>query len=255
MIKLKIYLATFICGVIASICKLNAQELPPIQTDRPDQTECSYLVPKGHFQFEMGFNYEQITTNATNLVLPTVLWKFGVNSNFELRAITEMINAKAIKSNITGINPVGVGFKAKLSEAKGIAPITSFIGHIYIPQLTSPEFSSNSFASDFRFTMQHALTSRLNIGYNLGAEWDGNSSETTFIYTLTFAYAFTDNIGGYIEVFGFVPDQSKANHLADGGFTFLLAKNIQLDISGGYKLTDNAPDYYGSLGFSMRLPK
>ncbi|MBK8847473.1 MAG: transporter [Bacteroidetes bacterium] len=225
-------------------------------TNRPPRPNRNQLFGAcGAFSIEMGFNYEQVTASVTNFVVPTVLWKYGVNSNFELRAITELISSNTSKRNQTGLNPLGVGFKAKLSEAKGWVPMTSFIGHIYIPQTATPEFATNSFASDFRFTLQHALTPKLNIGYNLGAEWDGNSSEATFIYTLTTAYSFNDFLGGYIEVFGFVPDQSKASHLVDGGLTFLLTRDMQLDISGGYKLSDNAPDFYGSLGFSMRLPR
>ena len=33
----------------------KAQELPSIQTDRPDQTECPFITPKNYFQLENGF--------------------------------------------------------------------------------------------------------------------------------------------------------------------------------------------------------
>ena len=38
--------------------KLIGQDLPPIQLGRPDQTECSFIVPIGFIQAENGFTYE-----------------------------------------------------------------------------------------------------------------------------------------------------------------------------------------------------
>jgi hypothetical protein len=102
--------------------------------------------------------------------------------------------------------------------------------------------------------LQHGLSDKVSIGYNLGAEWDGETAEPTFIYTFTTAFSLTDRLGCYIEAFGFAPQKQTARHQADGGFTYLFSDNAQLDISGGIALTENAPDYYTSLGFSFRLP-
>ncbi len=62
-----------------------AQELEPIQTDRPDQTETPALTPKGMFQVETGFSVQKNDENSQTNLLPSTLWKYGVNENFELR--------------------------------------------------------------------------------------------------------------------------------------------------------------------------
>ena len=36
-----------------------SQNLSPIEIDRPDQTECPSIVPKGMFQIENGLNFEK----------------------------------------------------------------------------------------------------------------------------------------------------------------------------------------------------
>ncbi len=54
---------------------IQGQEMSPIQTDRPDQTETPAIVPVNHFQLESGFNYEQINKGESKLVIPTLLWK------------------------------------------------------------------------------------------------------------------------------------------------------------------------------------
>lgn len=42
---------------------IYVQRLPPIQTDRPDQTECPFIVPENNFQVESGFSFENVNEN------------------------------------------------------------------------------------------------------------------------------------------------------------------------------------------------
>jgi hypothetical protein len=101
--------------------------------------------------------------------------------------------------------------------------------------------------------MQHGLSDRVSLGYNLGAEWDGETADPIFIYTLTTGFSLTEKIGAYTELYGFAPQHARADHRADLGFTFLLKQNMMFDISGGFGLSPNAPDYYFSVGYSIRL--
>ena len=101
--------------------------------------------------------------------------------------------------------------------------------------------------------MQHTLSDKLNLGYNLGAEWDGFSAEPTFVYTLTTGYSITEKLGSYIELFGFLPQIDKANHNLDGGITYLINNNFMLDLSSSIGITNNAPKHYFAFGFSFRI--
>jgi hypothetical protein len=227
--------------------------LQSIATDRPDQTETPFLVPKGMFQMENGFVYEKTNSDENALVSPTILAKYGVNDNFELRLIVEYNTIETGDQKISGINPVLVGTKIKMCDEKGMIPKTSFIGHLLLPDLASPELKAEYYAAMFRFTMQHTLSSKINLGYNFGAEWDGMTPDATFVYTLTTGFSLSEKFGAYLEVFGFAPQNDIANHSADGGFTYLLSNNAMVDLSGGFGITENAPDYFISCGFSFRI--
>lgn len=248
------YSVVFLFFTLAVFAAALAQNLPAIQLDRPDQTECPFIVPAKYFQFENGINFEKISKNEKVIIHPATLWKYGINEKIELRIITEFITLKNTMSTITGLSPVTVGFKVNLTKEKGIIPITSFIGHLTIPGLAASQLKTTYFAPAFRFTMQHTLSDKISLSYNLGAEWDGETPEPTFIYTITTGFTLSEKIGAYIEAYGFAPQKSKAEHRCDGGFTYLLQQNMMLDISAGTGITTNAPDYYGSLGFSIRLP-
>jgi hypothetical protein len=232
---------------------LNAQNSDPIQTDRPDQTETSAITPTGMLQVETGLSYQKNNELSSKITTPSTLWKYGVNENFELRLITEYNFLKENSQSITGLIPILVGCKIKISEEKGIFPKTSFISHISLPKIASSEFKADYFAPKFRFAMQHSISDKVSFSYNLGSEWDGFSAEPTFIYTVTTGYSITPKIGSYIELFGFAPQNDKANHNFDGGFTYLINDNFMLDLSSGVGLTNNAPDYYLAFGFSFRL--
>lgn len=232
---------------------VNAQNLPSIQTDRPDQTECPFIVPVNYFQFENGFVYQKTDSNSDKIVVPNVLLKFGINDHFELRLITEYLINRDNNEKISGINPVLIGFKTRLFEEKGIVPTTSFIAHLTIPKLASSSYKTQFYAPEFRFTMQHTISEKQSLSYNIGTEWNGENAEPTFIYTLTTGYSLSKKISGYIEFYGFIPQLEKPDHRFDGGFNYLFNPNHQLDISGGFGLSEASPKYFIGLGYSFRF--
>ncbi|MFM9989473.1 transporter [Flavobacterium sp.] len=237
--------------MVFNLC--NAQELPSIQTDRPDQTECPFITPINYFQFENGFSFEKKNDNINEIVMPTILTRFGINDHFEIRLVTEYIINKNYSEKISGVNPVLIGFKTRLFEEKGVIPLTSFIGHIGIPKLASPNYKATYFAPDFRFSMQHTISEKQSLSYNLGAEWNGETAEPTFVYTLTTGYSLTEKIGIYFELYGFVPQIEKPDHRFDAGVTYLINSNHQLDVSSGFGLSNTSPKYFVSLGYSFRF--
>lgn len=231
---------------------MYAQGPGPIQTDRPDQTETPYTVPAKHFQMETGVSFEQTDPEIQSYTDPTILFKYGLNDHFELGLITEFATLKA-RETTSGLTPITLRFKEKITDEKGLLPITSFIGYLTVPNWASKEFKSTYLAPAFRFTMQHTLSQKFSIGYNLGAEWNGETPEPAFIYTLTTGYSISEKIGAYAEVYGFAPQKSKPDHRFDCGLNYLVKENMLLDLSGGVGITKNAPDYYVALGFSFRL--
>ena len=235
------------------LCNLQAQETEPIQADRPDQTETPAIVPAGMFQVEAGFSYQKEKPKQTSYTLPSVLLKYGVNENFELRVITEFNYEKINNTNQSGFSSVLVGFKSKLCSENGIIPKTSFIAHIGLPNFASTKYKTDYFAPQFRFTMQHTLSKKLSLSYNLGSEWNGFTAEPIFLYTLTTGYSITEKLGSYIELFGFAPQNTQSNHNCDGGITYLINNNFMLDLSSGIGLTQTAPNFYMAFGFSFRI--
>jgi hypothetical protein len=249
---MKIYLFPFLI-YFGLTNTLFGQMLSPIQLDRPDQTECPFITPTNYIQIEKGFTVENLENNQRIYNYPSTLWKYGVNEKLELRLITELVSLKSSVNLNSGLLPITIGFKTSLFEEKGLIPKTSFIGHIATSRMGSKEFHTKLIAPAFRFLMQHTLSNKMMLAYNLGAEWNGDNSQHNYIYTLTTGYALTNKLGCYAELYGFISTQNEADHRFDGGFTYLIKNDMMVDVSGGFGLTDNTHKNYISLGFSYRF--
>lgn len=230
---------------------LNAQE--SIQTDRPDQTESPAITPKNYLQVETGFFYEKVDRNTQNFSHPTVLLKYGINENFELRLSSEFNSEKTGIYKQSGTPPLSFGFKAKLTDENKYLPKISFIGHLTANRLASAAFKTVHPAPSFRVLFQHTLTEKLSLGYNLGAEWNGDTQEATGIYTVSTAYSFNEKLGGFAEVYGFLNEFQKPDHRFDAGFTYLINNDFQIDASAGVRLSEMAPNHFLSCGISYRF--
>jgi len=244
----------------AAIFSYGQTEKPELVTDRPDQTEAPVLVPKGGLQVETGFVYErdrQDGVQKTNFTYNTTLIKYGVNDHFELRFISEFLGerskiAETPVTHIQGFSPLALGVKIKLSDEKGFWPQAAFIGHINL-RTGSKDFNPNYTSADFRFTFAHTLSERFSLSYNLGAEWNGETPDAAFLYTLSLGYAATERVGVFVESYSFFPEKDKADNRFDCGLTYKFSPVVQWDVSGGVGLNRTAPDYFLSTGLSFRL--
>ena len=129
----------------------------------------------------------------------------------------------------------------------------AFLAHLSFPTIATKNYKATYYAPSFKFAMQHSLSKKVSLGYNLGALWNGATTRPIFLYTLTTGVSLTEKLGSYVEVYGFAPKHETAQHSMDTGLSYLVNNDISLDISGGYRLTQNAPKYFIALGFSFRV--
>ncbi len=247
----------------SSVCSVFALDnYPELITDRPDQTESSVVVPHKSLQIETGFVQENKETSIVNekaFGYNSTLLRYGLLANFELRLGLEYL-AYEIESKHTtfserasGISPLYTGFKVEVAEEDGWRPDVAFLGGMVLPFTAAKEFKTEYSAGDMRFSFSHTLSQRFSVGYNVGVEWDGETAVPGYFYSAVLGVQITDQLGGFVESFGLMPEKGDEEHLLDAGLTYLLSPNFQLDISGGLGLSDNAIDNFISFGFTYRL--
>ena len=261
MLKIIIPLCCFFVltgtSINAQVDSAKVSRISPdhIETDRPDESEAVSTVPRGYFQMEHGFSIED-TEPGFIYSHPSSLWRFGVNDRFELRLITEYIRIQREPNpDLSGFLPLSFGIKSRLTNQRGGWPAISFLGHLKFPGLVAEEFETTYFAPDFRLAFEHDISNAFTLSYNVGAEWDGESAEPNFTYSLSPNVSITDRLGIFAELYGSTPQREDDDPelRVDAGFTFLINNDLMLDISAGQGLTDNAPERFVAFGFSYRF--
>lgn len=259
-----------ILSFIALPLQLKAQGLDDIITDRPDQSESAVTVTKGFIQVELGGTYEKVLSYDSPVghgkftqyahSYPSVLLRYGAFKNVELRLAAEFLQdelsgVEYTRQNIKGVSPITVGAKFRLLDEKKARPETAVLVSLSLPVFDNA-FKTQHLGAELRLAMANTLSERIGVSYNIGAEWDGeDNTKPTGLYTLALGIGLNKKLSMFAEIFGFVRNGTEPDHRLDGGFTYLVARNVQLDISGGYGITEISPDFFIGAGVSFRLPR
>lgn len=230
-----------------------------IETDRPDQTESPYTVPKKYFQAELGFNKENLNDGYYNLIHPTALLKYGLSNKVELRFASILKTeyaAYALSKNTSSVllEPIALGAKIGLIEEKDRMPKVSVIGEIRVPFLASKTMKPDALPYLLRLTMQNSISKNIGLGYNIGFEKDGFENKNFWFYTLAPGFQLGKRWYTYIEVFGSVAQNELPDHALDGGVAYFVNDDIKIDFSAGFGLSENSFKNYLAIGCSFRFP-
>lgn len=243
---------------ILSFSLFSAQEfkaqLPAIDTDRPDQTECTSTVPMGYLQVENGFTKVMEQTPSHIVYLPSMLWKVGVSQSIELRMIAEpQVILNSVESNFA-LTPVRLGFKTRsIKHGKFISNV-SFIGHISIPHISTDNARETSYVPDFRFTMDRSISNKICLGWNLGMRWEDGNTQPIFQYTCALGYNLHRQWKCYVELYGDKPQNNAFEFATSGGLYFYPQPNIMLDLTASKGLVNTSLNYYVAFGMSFLVP-
>jgi hypothetical protein len=244
----------------------TAQGVPPIATDRPDQSESPFVVPRGYAQFEAGALHEVGSGNAGGRLttVGSILARFGVAAPVELRvgfAGWERATAEGLEP-IEGFSDLSLGLKVVLREGEGLAPSIALLGTMLLP-VGDAEFRAAGVDPVVRAALAHDLGGAFSLGYNLGAAWvttadgDAESMYVEALYSVSLARALGSRLGAFVEAFGAVAPSSEypSSHALDGGVTFGMRPNVQLDAAAGVGLTGDAPQWFVGVGIAVRIPR
>ena len=238
----------------------------PLVTDRPDFTEASTTVGRGVGQVEFGYTYihdsegdESVNAHS----FPETLLRVGAFADWlEFRMAwnyaEERVQSPAGTARFSGSEDLYLGVKIALTPQEGILPEMAIM-----PQMTVPtggdDFTSDEtlpglswlYSWDINDTLSTAGSTQANKAIDVtGGEY------TEIAQSWTIGYSLSDQIGAYTEWFAFIPsgaDEARAEHYVNGGFTYLVNNNLQLDIRAGFGLNEEADDFFTGTGAAIRF--
>ncbi|MBN2473269.1 MAG: transporter [Pirellulales bacterium] len=236
----------------------------PLVTDRPDFTESSSTVGLRRLQIESGYTYLRdasagVTTDGH--LLPELLLRYGVSDDFELRVFWagyafEKERDAATRSSRQGSSDVAFGFKRDLLSQDGWTPEAAAIASVSLP-CGHDDFGSPQADTELRLAYGWEINDWLSVGANTGAGFGAPEGvyRSTFLQSIAAGVVLTDRLGMYHEWIGLMhrgADDSRPEHYYNGGLTFLLSPNLQLDWRAGVGLTKSAGDFFTGAGCSVR---
>mgnify|MGYP000888606828 CR=1 FL=1 len=261
--------------LLACLVLTSVSVLGQIETDRPDFTESPNVVPKGALQVETGFvlqndkesvvagsmeGYRKLRTTTFN----TTLLRYGITDKLEARLnwnaeeikVTEfshpLINpAPSMFDPVNGVGPIFIGLKANLYQSEKVS--IGMLSHLYLPWAATTNNKASFVAPEFLIPCSIDITDRIGIAFQYGLTWDGETPNPITSYTFALGIGLTDQLSFYFEPYGFLTNSGDELHLINGGFTYLVNDNLQLDLTGGVGLNEIAPDNFVNAGVSFLI--
>lgn len=239
---------------------LTAQEKTGMVTDRPDQTESASVISVKGLQIESGFSFERYNSHVSNITYNSTLVRYGLFEKMELRLglgyVGTHISLDGGSFNESGFAPVTVGAKYKLREEGDGLPKLALLTTLTIPNTGASFFESKYLGADFRINGEYSLNEAMSFGANLGVAWSGADygNYAVGVYTVVIGMSLSDKLGAFAELYGFIPKEGKNDHRWDAGLIYAVNEDLQLDFSTGVGLSKVSPDFFVSLGLSIKIP-
>lgn len=239
----------------------------PLVSDRPDFTEASTTVGRGVAQVEMGYTFfsnddDGVQTRAHSF--PEMLWRIGIFADWlEFRiaynaATGDVLAPPLPRVTGSGSEDLYLGFKIGLTPQEGIFPEMALMPQMTVPT-GSPAFSAGLVLPGVNWLYAWDLTERLSIGGSTQANRsidDGGDVYLEVAQSMTVGIGLTERVGMYTEWFAFFPSGSpvaRTQHYLDGGFTFSVNNDLQLDVRAGVGLSHASDDFFVGSGLVKRF--
>jgi hypothetical protein len=263
IILLKTSKVFFLLILFLSTCIKAQNEVPELITDRPDQTESAVAIQVGSYQIETGISFQGqkfteggLDLENQNISLLNTLFRYGVNSNFEVRfgggyfaSLTRISD-----NNFTdqGVGDLMLGVKYIFRKDENVITNFGVLFETLLP-FGAEQFRPEKFEPKLLFLIEQELSDNFNLGVNFGGEYSSAEERYSYDYSTTLGIGLTKRLGGFVEFYGQTSRDKNGKNFFDCGLTYQQTQNIQLDFSIGSVITSGAQDYFIGFGFSIRF--
>ena len=225
--------------------------------NRPNAADSPCTIPNGHFDMEMGYQYQNNYPTGQGYNLPQANVRIGLPGNNELGLLMNYNHQNISPSS--GWNAPQVGLKHEIGYND--TWLEAVEGYITLPT-GSAAFGSQSVGGTVNgivtYSMNSAVSATLMLGLSslTNPNFSGGQRYTSINPYVVFSWQITEDKNLYAEVFGQTrsgPNQG-SSFSSDVGFLYLLKKNLAVDVSVGQRISglSSFRNYIGA-GFSFLI--
>jgi hypothetical protein len=248
-------LAALVFGTLASIVSAAAAECTqpnsPIETDRPDVTNSSIVVPVGSLQNENGIDTSR--DHGANILNGTnSRWRLGIAPCLEVLVDLPTYVTSWRAAGQSGFSDIAPAVKWQISPLAGKFDMSLTAGAALPAGATSVSGPG----------VQPYLQVPWSI--DLGEGWALTGMETNFFTprsdprstyqsTVTIEKEIAERSFLFVEYVGSFPVNGRNSQLLNSGGGYRIDDHHQVDFHVGVGLNRNAPNYIFGLGYSFRI--
>lgn len=230
----------FTVFLLVAVCQnMFAQTDEPINTDRPDQSDGTYILTRHNVQIENGLLFSE------GSVLNNFMLRYGLTNSTEVRLLADAGKA----DDATGLLPIGLSVKQRIMHQKKIIPAITLVGYLRYEKLASSDFSGDGLPASVLIAFQNDINDHISVGYNVGT----STFSDDLNFTVSAGFSLSEKISIFTEYFSHFEKQFKANHNVDAGLLYLINNRFQVDIALGAAIFNTEKAQFLTAGVSYRF--
>jgi hypothetical protein len=231
-----------------------------MSTDRPDTTESAYSVDAGHVQIEMELaaytrdrHTEDRDGGSESWSFANTNFKIGLTNGSDLQVVVPV--HENVRHGARGFGDITVRLKANLWGNDGGDTALAVMPFVKIPS-ADDELGNGEVEGGLILPFAASLPGDWGFGAMLEVDFvadDDDGRKTEFVTSVTFSHAIAGELGGYIEFVSIAGVETNWMASLNGGLTFRIGENLQLDAGVNVGLTRATEDLTTFAGLSYRF--
>lgn len=220
----------------------------PLETDRPDFTESSLVVPKGTIQVETGATYSN-GVDGRSVTAPETLVRWGISDRWEGRIeIPNYVVAHGGKGRASGFDSPTLGAKYQIGPCKGAD--SAIIGSVSIPS-SRGDFADRKSVLELKLCGAREMKRDRSLSAMLAWQWDGDVSR--YMATLSLGQDLTNTLGAFVEVASEFGAGTTTSHTLHAGITGKCGLQKQWDVHFGADASRPKRTAFLGVGYAVRF--
>ena len=214
--------------------------------DRPGLSTDTTVLARGCQQLEWGYQLSRDDAGVANSTLPLMLYRVGVSGALELRAGWDGESFTRVDGVTSrAANDPTIGAKLRLRDGAGLS--LTLLGQLSLP-VGSVAATSGGVDPSATLLWKHALSERTALSgaftlASISAPDAGRSLRSAVAIDL--GQDFGHGFGGFVEYASNEQRGAGFMQTLDGGLTWQIGQDLQLDVNAGLGMNRRTQDFVG----------